>query len=100
VALTHLSNVSTSNGLTNAFNGCTALEVVDFSQATAVPALANVNAFSNTNSTYKIVVPDALYATWIATTNWSNASIKPHIVKASDYMAIFTYFQGGDHITE
>lgn len=71
--------------MANTFNGCTALEVVDFSEATAVPALYNVNAFANTNSTYKIVVPDALYDTWIATTNWSNANIKPHIVKASEY---------------
>ena len=87
VRLTKLSNTGATlqNALTNAFNGCTSLELVDFSQATAVPALANINAFGNTNSTYKIVVPDALYETWIAATNWSNTSIKPHIVKVSDF---------------
>lgn len=58
---------------------------MDFSDATAVPALSNTNAFSNTNSTYKIVVPDALYDSWRAATNWSNANIKPHIVRKSDY---------------
>ena len=87
VQLAKLSNAGTAlqNALTNAFNGCTSLELVDFSQATAVPTLANINAFGNTNSTYKIVVPDALYETWIAASNWSNTAIKPHIVKASEY---------------
>ena len=87
VHLTKLSNAAGTlqNALTNAFNGCTSLELVDFSQATAVPTLANINAFGNTNSTYKIVVPDALYDTWIATARWSDTSIKPHIVKASEY---------------
>lgn len=87
VYLTKLSNAAAvlQNALTNAFNGCTSLELVDFSQATAVPTLANINAFANTNGTYKIVVPDALYNTWIGTARWSDSSIKPHIVKASEY---------------
>lgn len=82
-----LSNLSstTTNSLVQTFYGCTKLELVDFSHATAVPALQNTNSFSSTNSTYKIVVPDALYDTWIATTNWSSSSIKSHIVKVSDY---------------
>jgi hypothetical protein len=33
----------------------------------------------------QIVVPDALYNSWIATTSWSNSNIKAKIVKASDY---------------
>ena len=79
VYLTKLSNVG---GTTNTFKGCTHLELVDFSQATAVPALSNINAFSNTNNYYRIVVPNALYDQWIAATNWSDPSIVTHIEKA------------------
>ena len=50
-----------------------------------VPTLTNVNSFSSTNDTYKIVVPDSLYDTWIAATNW--ASIASHIMKQSDWNA-------------
>ena len=82
VYLSKLSTANSTYGLDTTFKGCTALEVVDFSQATAVPALANINAFANTNNTYKIVVPDALYNDWIAASNWSDSSIVGHIVKA------------------
>ena len=71
------------------FSGCTALTLIDFRLATSIPALADS---SNTtipynNSGLQIVVPDALYDSWIATTNWSNSNIKAKIVKASDYEA-------------
>ena len=82
VYLTRLSSVGIS-GLNSAFNKCTNLELVDFSEATAVPTMNNVSTFSNTNSTFKVVVPDSLYSTWIASTNWSN--IASQIVRASDY---------------
>jgi len=75
---------SSSSVLANTFNGCTALELVDFSEATAVPAI-NSNTFSNTNSTFKIVVPDSKYNSWIAATNWS--SLSAQIMKVSDYQA-------------
>ena len=54
VYLTNLSSAGTAlqNGMTNAFNGCSSLVRVDFSKAAAVPALANVNAFANTNEYY------------------------------------------------
>ena len=81
VYLSKLSSVGTS-GLNNIFNGCTSLEIVDFSEATAVPTISNVNNFANTNSTYRILVPHALYDSWIAASVWSNESIKPHIEKA------------------
>ena len=55
---------------------------MDFSQAIAVPAIES-NTFSNTNSTFQIVVPDALYSSWIAATNWS--ALSSQIVKASEY---------------
>ena len=67
------------------FDGCTALELVDMTGSTGVPQLLNVNSFANTNDTYKIVVPDSLYDTWIAATNW--ASIASHIMKQSDWNA-------------
>ena len=63
--------------------GCSALEVVDFSEATAVPTLHSVNTFQNTNNPFQIVVPDALYDQWKAARNWS--SFANQIVKASEY---------------
>lgn len=55
---------------------------MDFSKSTAVPALSSINAFENTNTYYRIVVPNALYNQWIAATNWSDPSIVTHIEKA------------------
>ena len=55
----------------------------DFSQHTAVPTLSNTGVFTSIQSDCKIVVPDALYDTWIAATNWSTYSSK--IVKASEF---------------
>lgn len=86
VYLSKLSNTDAgggaSLGLSSTFKGCTHLELVDFSQATAVPTIES-NTFSNTNSTFQIVVPDALYSSWIAATNWS--ALSSQIVKASEY---------------
>ena len=78
-------NASFASWGTNMFNGCTSLELVDMTGSTGVPTLSNVNNFANTNDTYKIVVPDSLYDTWIAATNW--ASIASHIMKQSDWNA-------------
>ena len=78
-------NASSGSWGTNMFNGCTSLELVDMTGSTGVPTLSNVNNFANTNDTYKIVVPDSLYDTWIAATNW--ASIATHIMKKSDWNA-------------
>ena len=68
---------------TGAFSSCKALEVVDFSQTTVVPKLNNVNAFTNVPTTCKIVVPDALYNSWISATNWSAVTLT--FVKSSEY---------------
>ena len=65
-----------------AFYGCTSLEIVDFSEATAIPTI-NSLTFSGTNNTFKIVVPDALYSTWITSGYWSN--VQSHIIAKSDY---------------
>ena len=78
-------NASSGNWGTYMFNGCTSLELVDMTGSIGVPTLSNVNNFSSTNDTYKIVVPDSLYDTWIAATNW--ASIASHIMKQSDWNA-------------
>jgi hypothetical protein len=71
----------------NAFYGCTALEIVDFSKVTKVPYLSSTSTFGSTNNTYKILVPNSLYDSWITATNWSNPNIKPHIEKAVRGMA-------------
>ena len=65
------------------FGGCKSLELVDMTGSIDVPTLSSVNNFANTNNTYKIVVPDSLYDTWITATNW--ASIASHIMKQSDW---------------
>lgn len=69
---------------TNAFSYCSGLRVCDFSQHTSVPTLES-SAFTSIYFNCKIVVPDSLYDTWIAATNWSlYASM---IVKASEFNA-------------
>ena len=78
-------NASSGNWGTYMFGGCTSLELVDMTGSTGVPTLSTINNFSNTNDTYKIVVPDSLYDTWIVETNW--ASLAPHIMKQSDWNA-------------
>ena len=68
------------------FYGCTSLELVDMTGSTGVPSIfPDFDNFSNTNDTYKIVVPDSLYDTWIADVNWT--SIASHIMKKSDWNA-------------
>jgi len=82
----YLTKYSSSSGFqpwSQTFAGCTALELVDYSEATAVPALTSTNVFNNTNETFKIVVPDDLYSTWTTASNWS--SFSSHIVKVSEY---------------
>ena len=76
-------NASSGSLVAHMFYGCTSLELVDMTGSVGVPTLSNVNNFQNTNDTYKIVVPDSLYDTWIASTNW--ASIASHIMKKSDW---------------
>ena len=86
VYLTSITNIGTY-GLDGTFTGCTSLELVDMSGAGGIPQLSDINCFSRTNDTYKIVVPDSLYDEWIVATNWSDASIVNHIMKKSDWNA-------------
>ena len=61
---------------TSAFNYCYSARVYDFSSHTAVPTLANSNAFSSIPTDCEIRVPAALYDEWIAATNWSTHASK------------------------
>lgn len=70
----------------NAFNNCYSMTFCDFSTHTVIPTLANTNAFTNIPSDCKIIVPDALYDTWIAATNWSTYA--SYIIKKSDWDAL------------
>ena len=60
------------------FQRCFPLRFVDLTHCTAVPTLANVNAFSQTHAQLEIRVPAALVDAWKAATNWS--SLAEHIV--------------------
>lgn len=60
------------------FQRCFPLRFVDFTHCTAVPTLANVNAFDQTHAQLEIRVPASLVDTWKAATNWS--SLADHIV--------------------
>lgn len=73
-------NVTTIDS--NAFQNCSGIAYYDFSHHTAVPTLANTNAFTDIPSDCKIIVPDALYDKWIAATNWSTYA--SYIIKKTD----------------
>ncbi len=54
-----------------AFRDCANCLAYDFANHTAVPVMAENNAFTNINENAKIKVPSALYSEWIAATNWA-----------------------------
>lgn len=60
------------------FQRCYPLRFVDLTHCTAVPTLANVNAFDATHAQLEIRVPASLVDAWKAATNWS--SLADHIV--------------------
>lgn len=82
-----LSSIVIPKGVTsigeNAFQNCRGMAFYDFSQCTSVPTLGGTSVFSNIQSDCKIVVPDNLYNTWKAATNWSTHASK--MVKASEF---------------
>ena len=63
------------------FQRCYPLRFVDLTHCTAVPTLANVNAFDQTHAQLEIRVPASLADAWKAATNWS--SLADHIVGVS-----------------
>lgn len=62
------------------------LKIFDFRLSSAIPTLANTNAFSMTVANKEIIVPDELYEDWIAADNWKSSTngIVDSIVKASE----------------
>ena len=83
-----LSSVVIPQGVTkidnSAFSSCSSLVVLDFSELTSVPKLSSASSIPS-HAELRIVVPDDLYDTWIAATNWSSFASK--IVKASEFNA-------------
>lgn len=55
----------------SAFSGCLSVAYYDFTKCTAVPTLANANAFSGIPADCEIRVPASLRDEWAAATNWS-----------------------------
>lgn len=96
VDFSKLSAVGT-DGLDGTFNGCSALEIVLFQNSAAVPAITETT-FANTNDTFKAIVPDALYESWIAAENWS--ALSSHVTKVSDYAAVMTNYGGYDNMDD
>lgn len=68
-----------------AFNNCAGMKYYDFSRHTSVPTLSNKSAFTGIQSDCSIIVPDSLYDSWIAATNWS--SLTANIIKKSEWDA-------------
>ena len=83
-----LINIVIPDGVTSistyTFNGCSGMQVLDFSKYTSVPTLSNKNAFNGVPSTCKVIIPDELYDSWIAATNWSALTVT--YVKKSEYV--------------
>ena len=61
---------------TSAFANCRSLREIDLSHCTAVPTLANTNAFTNCTALARILVPSALLADWSAAENWATYASK------------------------
>jgi hypothetical protein len=84
--LTRLTFSSSIHGISqDAFTNCTNLRIFDFRKSTSVPALTTVGTFRNTPANKEIIVPDSLYDSWKAASNWSSTTnnIVNCIVKAS-----------------
>lgn len=61
-----------------AFANCSNIRLYDFSKATRIPTLDNINAFTGINDTCKILVPYNLYYQWKDSNNW--ARYADHII--------------------
>lgn len=71
---------SISSIAANAFGNCYGMKFYDFSNCTAVPTLANTDAFINMANDCEIRVPAALLDKWKTAANWSTYA--NHIVAA------------------
>lgn len=65
-----------------AFQNAKILAVIDCRSLTIIPTLSGSAAFGGLQ-TFKIIVPDELYDSWIEASNWSTYA--SNIVKASEY---------------
>ena len=73
----------------SAFGICNSMIVYDFSDCTSVPTMTNTGSiYVDTNYTRKIIVPDALYNSWITAQYWSNYA--SYIISKSDWDALNT----------
>lgn len=82
-----MSSLSSVSGLAPWNNICynaTSFEAILFTHSIAVPAFSGNTLFSNTNPEFVIVVPDALYDSWIVASGWSTYA--DHIIRVSDYL--------------
>lgn len=70
-----LKRMSIPNTITmiqsSAFSGYYSLKEYDFSNFNSIPTLLSANVFTNMTKLCKIIVPDSLYNSWAAATNWS-----------------------------
>ena len=77
-----LASITIPDGVTSigssAFKSCFGVAFYDFSNHTAVPTLANTNAFQGIAADCEIRVPASLVNEWKAATNWSTYA--SHIV--------------------
>lgn len=84
-----LSSIVIPESVTSIGNGtfgyCYGIAFYDFRSVKSVPTISS-NAFSGISSDCKIIVPDSLYDSWIAATNWSTYA--SYIIKTSDYEAL------------
>ena len=84
-----LSNLKIPMSITNignsCFYGCYGMKYYDFSSHTSIPTLGT-NAFGGISNDCKIVVPDSLYDSWKAASNWSTYANK--IISKSDWDAL------------
>ena len=82
-----LSSLTIPKGVTSiggdAFQKCYGMAYYDFSHHSSVPALEKTTAFTGIPDDCKIIVPDNLYDTWIAATNWSTYA--SYIIKKTDW---------------
>ena len=70
------------------FNGCSSLQYVDLTKCYQVPTLSSSNNFDSVPAAMEIRVPQTLYGSWTAATNWSNSSIVNHITAYPDYWSV------------
>lgn len=71
-----LESITFPSGITSigasAFNNCEGMAEYDFSACTAVPTLANTNAFTGIPADCKMLIPTSLYSTWSTANIWSD----------------------------